>query len=509
MQTQPKRVDLSSYAPINAFQEEFHQCQAPHRAMIGGFSAGKTYPMMHEIIRHCLENPKHNYAIFRDTWDVVIDNIQKEFVSLCQGYGLVKDWRSSSNTLVLINECTILFLPLELDISKFKGMCLCGFAMDDVDTSKYADKIGMLYSRLRDRPGVKATSFRTLFAANYEGEDWIINTFAMRNGKFKPQGEWSKEDPYAYWFPPTTANTTLSEDYIPTLAKIHSQEWMDRYVYMKNLERHSGLVYPEFNMSVHVQDLSKCADPEHAKEFIKILATDVGTGTTAIYKMAADTGGKAIYIYGEFYEHAASLSQIAEYVHKEQETEVFNTHLIDPSSARPEQTSGKSVKGLLKDKYMVHTVPAVNDVKLGIMLVKDLLAPASGLPRLYVDPRCVNFLSEIKHYRFMEDKGKGDGDDTKGFKEQVRKRKDHAMDATRYGVVYLNKFLTKRMEAIRLVEEQRRELQQKRLKSLPMYKKYGELGESQELGDLYRKLKIGPRHRKSAFMRAMRRTLKK
>ena len=73
------RGDLSYYKPVNQTQTEFHQSRARHKLLIGGYGAGKTYPAIHEVLLHCLDNPRHEFLVARNTWDTVEDKKQEDF----------------------------------------------------------------------------------------------------------------------------------------------------------------------------------------------------------------------------------------------------------------------------------------------------------------------------------------------------------------------------------------------------------------------------------------------
>ena len=461
-------IDLRSYKPVNTIQAEYHASRCPNKLLLGGMGAGKTYPTMHEIIFHCLKNDNHNFAVFRNTWDSLKDNIEKELVDLCTAYGIVKPggWQSAYHNLTLINGCQILFRPLTLTEAQFKGMNLCGFACDDPDTKAYSEIMGFLYSRLRDRTGVKADRFLTLFAANWEGLDWLAEKFILRGGEWKKPGTWSKEDPFAYWMPATSDNPTLQADFITTLAMVKSQEWMDRYVYMKDLHSYTGLILHEFTEMKHVKDLSWCVKDEK-KQLLKILAVDVGLGVTCVYSMGTDH--KAVYTYKEWYRREAKPHELAAYIKERQREENIQTVIIDPASARNEQTSGTSMKRILAD-YGVRTTGGSNAVQPGIQLMKDLIQPANGEPAWFIDRSCVHWRKEQQGYRYKERPSSHGADEIDTYTDEPVKRNDHGIDSTRYGTVYLSTYLTQKRDREEALRESRQRLWNDRISKLKMYR---------------------------------------
>lgn len=427
-------VDFTYYKPINRRQAEFHASKAKHRLLLGGFGSGKTYPAIHEVFFHCLENPGHNFLVFRNTWDSVSDNIEKEMVEVAREAGVLKKFNKTDHDLILINDCTIMFRPLTLSQKILKGYYACGIMFDDPNVAKHQNTIGFLFSRLRDKASlkVKATRFITIFTANWEGKDWLWKTFMKGLEGDKPEGG---DDKFAYWILPTDENPTLGEDYISNMEMTHSKEWMDRYVYMKNMEKNIGLIYYMVNRKTH--HMSKKDMPLNKLAF-KIRCIDTGLGITCIYKMGTDR--KNIYIWGEKYEKGWESGDLGLYLQKDKKKFLTNRDIIDPSSARKEQTSGTSVKADLKRNYKVNTVGADNDVMAGIRSMKDFFKPALGKPRIFIDfDECPKWVYESERYRWKEP---NDSDfDELQYKEEPVKKDDHAMDATRYGHQFLKKYI--------------------------------------------------------------------
>tara|TARA_R100000781_G_scaffold34143_1_gene24681 strand:- start:388 stop:741 length:354 start_codon:yes stop_codon:yes gene_type:complete len=80
------------------------------------------------------------------------------------------------------------------------------------------------------------------------------------------------------------------------------------------------------------------------------------------------------------------------------------------------------------------TVKAKKEIRAGLSSVAERLAPdAEGRPHLVVHSNCVNLIREIEGYVWDTRKGKGDQPD------KPLKREDHAVDALRYLVHYLNR----------------------------------------------------------------------
>ena len=367
-------INLSYYSPINQEQREFHASKATHKLLIGGFGSGKTYPAIHEAIFHCIDNPDHQFYMFKNTWDFVEEHLLEDVKKISDDCGLSKGWNQEKKNLTLYNGCVIKFRPLTLGKKKFKGINCCGFLIDDPDIARYSELIAFLYSRLRNTPHAIANRFQTMITANLEGRDWLYLTFMKdkKSGKDRAPGG---DDKFSYWICPTDHNPTLPESYIADLEEIHSEEWMNRYVWCK-MDSFIGRIYPSFDRILH--NMSR-KEMEKKAFFHRTLPLDVGiTHATAYLDMFTD--GEAIYILKEFYKKGLIGPQVGNQIIDERKTlyekgGFFNTMVIDPASAKTDQTSGTSMRQLLWDDFRLQFITATNDVSPGIIIVQDLLKP--------------------------------------------------------------------------------------------------------------------------------------
>ncbi len=473
-------INFSWYKPINEIQRHFHLSQARHRLLIGGYGGGKTFPAIVEAFMHILKNPRHEYLVARNTWDSLEQNIEVEMLEMAEMAGAIKKWDKTKHDLYLWNDHKCMFRPLSISRAQLKGMHLCGFLLDDPDEIEYWQIIGFLFSRLRNK-FVKASSFRTIITANWEGYFGLWRTYM----KDKDPGQWAKDDPYAYWLVSTEDNPTLPDHYVTDLAKIHSEAWMDRYVYMRNLDRYSGLVFPEFGRH-NFDDLSWCNDPEKTKDMTKIMVVDNGLGVTAVIHMATDW--EHIYVYKEWYRKGAVSKDLGEYLRGELIKDNYRKVVIDPASARGDQTSGTSVKQDLWDRYRVRTEGGVNERSVGISIVRDFLKPADKdtSPVLKVDARaCPNVRDEFRKYR--RKMPKDFDEDSFDYSDDVVKKFDHTMDCIRYGSCELRKFIKKVTRVEDMLKKERDRIWKERLEKLRLYKENPRLRRQHKLREIYRK----------------------
>jgi len=380
----------------------------------------------------------------------------------------------------LYNGTRILFRPLTLSRAQFKGYNICGIFNDDPNVQRYQDVLSFLFTRLRDSSTTKANNFETLWTANWEGRDWLWKTFI----RDKKEGG---DNDFAYWICPTESNTTLPKNYVSDLAAVHSQQWMDRFVYCK-LDSYVGLIWWEFNPQLHNFDLEECRTRD---DLIKIMVVDVGiTHPTVVLKMA--TNGEEIYIYDEWYKKDVKSSELGEYLVKEHAKENFRATLIDPSAGKKEQTSGESVRSDIRRNYGIYTTTANNDVIFGIHMVKDLFKPAVGDPAIYIDcMACPETKRTIEIYRWKEPKESEF--DEMGYIEEPVKRDDDPCDCLRYGTVYLKKYLYGSVRHADFVKAKRDTMWKDKMEKLRFYKKNPDMAKRRDLAEMYREQKFSER----------------
>lgn len=443
-----QKVDFSYYKPINQKQADFHKSKAINKLLIGSYRGGKTYPAIHESCFICNDNPGHEFAIFRNTDRALKTNVQKDFLAVARRANAIKltnsgreMWKESTGDLTWWNDLKIRFRTLAMDWEELKGMNLCGFFIDDPNVDKYKEVISSLFTRLTDPPGVQAKYFETIICANYEGHDWLWQKY-MRQRKEGGDGM------FAYWFFKTQDNTTLSKDYIKIQESLHNEAWMKRYIH-GDQQAYVGLVYDEYDPQYHDRDLSWCFDDHNLK---KILVIDLGiTHPTVVLKAATDYNN--IYFYDELYQANMRTHDLGDYLVSVLDSkENFDALVIDPKSCAREQTSGTSPRKILKDDFGIHNIKlANNNVRTGIQIQKDLMTvrkiydEKTGedkmITHFYIDPnRCPNLSRELETLKWKEPEY-NDFDEL-AYKEEPIDKDNDATDCSRYGSVYLKKYMT-------------------------------------------------------------------
>lgn len=183
----------------------------------------------------------------------------------------------------------------------------------------------------------------------------------------------------------------------------------------------SGLVYPEFDQSVHV------IEPfDIPLEWQDKLSIDPGLNNpTSVHFYAVDGEG-TVFVVAEHYEagkdvdyHADAVKSLCDTLKWHRRTDGSVEALIDSAANQQTLAAEKSVARLFYEKGISVNSKVDKNMFAGIARVKQYLKGDGDKPRLYIFSTCVNLIREIKGYRW------GEGD-------MPVKRDDHALDELRY-----------------------------------------------------------------------------
>jgi len=182
-----------------------------------------------------------------------------------------------------------------------------------------------------------------------------------------------------------------------------------------------GLVYPEFDESVHV------IEPfDIPFEWQDIISIDPGLHNPLSAHWYAVDGDDNVYVVAEHYFAGKDIDFHADKI--KEMCALLNWHagfggkieaLIDSAATQRTLASQKSVADLFYERG-ISVNPKVNkDMFSGIARVKSYLNRKNSFPNIYIFSCCVNMIREIKGYFWSE------GD-------LPIKRDDHSMDELRY-----------------------------------------------------------------------------
>ncbi len=182
-----------------------------------------------------------------------------------------------------------------------------------------------------------------------------------------------------------------------------------------------GLVYPEFEESVHV--IEPFSVPVDWQDEISI---DPGLNNPlSAHWYAVDFDGN-VYVIAEHFEagkdidyHARKIKEICEKIGWKRRRDGRISALIDSAAKQRTLASVKSVSELFYERGILVDPDVDKDLFSGIARVKSYLKRGNGMPNIYIFRSCVHLIRELKGYYW----GKGD---------TPRKTDDHALDEMRY-----------------------------------------------------------------------------
>ena len=223
-----------------------------------------------------------------------------------------------------------------------------------------------------------------------------------------------------YEFMEWSDNPWLSEEEIALLERSMDEVQLQSRRYGK-FASSSGLVYPEFDESVHV--IEPFPIPKEWQDGISI---DPGLNNPlAALWFAVDYDDNVYVVYEHFAAgrdidyHAEEIEKVCALLDWKRDRRGRICALID-SAAKQRTLSGvKSVVELFYERGIVVNPDVDKDLFSGIARVKSYLKRGNGKPNLYIFSSCVNLIRELKGYFW------GSGD-------VPRKSDDHALDALRY-----------------------------------------------------------------------------
>ena len=230
-------------------------------------------------------------------------------------------------------------------------------------------------------------------------------------------------------------NPYLDEDEIRAVEGAMDEKTLQSRKYGKFGADDAGLVYPEFDESVHV--IEPFAIPKEWQDNISI---DPGLNNPLSAHWYAVDYDDNVYVIAEHYEAGRDIDYHAERIKEISERLGWHTDgkgrvcaLIDSAAKQRTLGSIKSVVELFYERDILVNPNVEKDLFSGIARVKSYLNLKNGLPNLYIFPSCVHLISELKGYRW----GSGDA---------PRKVDDHSLDEMRY-------YLMSRPKNVRPIEK--------------------------------------------------------
>lgn len=393
------KVIKINYKPTEK-QKLFHSCPADEVLYGGGAGSGKSVALIMDALDYALRYPNSNIILFRRSYPeleaTLIENALKFYP---QEIGTYNDGKK---IFKILNGSKIYFRYLERknDVLRYQGAEFDYIGFDELTHfSKY--QFDYMKSRLRgsiEKPRyIRATSNPD--PRNPQNNQWVKEYFVDFAKPLTIKKD--KEGRTRCYIPANIYDN-------PHLLK-NDPHYLKRLESLPELEKQAllhgnwniqieGLVYDNFKPKHHVKPFEKT--PHHQI----IAGLDFGaTNPTAVCFIAFD--GQHYHIFDEIYTPNILIEDLAKAVKQ-----------VNPRIIYADPSGKGNIRELQKRGLPVRA--GDNDVLAGIMTVKQLIQD----DRLFVDPRCENFLHEIQNYVWEEGKDK------------PMKVFDHLMDACRYAL---------------------------------------------------------------------------
>ncbi|HCU55983.1 MAG TPA: hypothetical protein DIC18_01450 [Clostridiales bacterium] len=409
-------------AKVHKKQMEFHKCPKRNRWVFGGNRSGKTECGAVEAvwwargIHPYRENRKDVCGwVVSPTYEVQREVSQSKILSYLRPEWIVdvtmQSGRKSSPEGGVIDYITIKnalggvsrigFKSADQGRERFQGASLDFVWFDEEPPQDVYQECLM---RVMDRKGEIWGTMTPL-----KGRTWVFDEI-YRNIRANPE-VWSITMEWA-------DNPYLDPEEIKLLTNAFDKESVESRRYGRFGEE-GGLVYPEFDESVHVVDPFPVPP-----EWYDNISIDPGLhNPLSCHFYAVDYDGN-VYVIAEHYEsgkdidyHAKRIKEIADGLKWHRDAKGRLKCIIDSAASQRTLSSLKSVSDLFYEKDILCDTSVDKDLWSGIAQVKSYLKERP--PRIVIFRNCVNMIREIKGYYW----GKGDA---------PIKADDHAMDELRY-----------------------------------------------------------------------------
>ncbi len=423
---------------IHLKQMEFHKCQKRNRWVFGGNRSGKTECGAVETV--WLARGNHPYRANKkdvSCWVVSLSTqVQRdvaqqkilsyldptwiEEIAMLYGkksspeYGVI-DYIAIKNVYGGLSK--IGFKSCEAGREKFQGASLDFVWFDEEPPKDIYDECKM---RVLDRKGEIFGTMTPLKGLTFVYDEIYLN-------KYDSSDVWCT---FMEW----DDNPYLDKTETRLMTQSLSEEGLNSRKYGR-FNASVGLVYPEFDPSVHI------IEPfDIPFEWQDTLSIDPGLNNPlSCHWYAVDYDGN-VYVVAEHYAKGKDVYWHSEEIKKicrrlNWHTDSFGRYaaLIDSAANQRTLASSKSVAELFFENGIAVNTKVDKDVFAGINRVKGYLMSADKKPKLFIFANCVNMIREIKSYWWGEN-------------DCPKKIDDHSMDELRY-------YISSRPEASRQVAD--------------------------------------------------------
>lgn len=410
---------------VHEKQLMFHRCLKRNRWVFGGNRSGKTECGAVETV--WLARGVHPYRPNRKNavgWVVSVSyEVQRDVAQSKILHYLRPDWiedvimhtGSKGNpscgiidTIVVRNVfgglSKIGFKSADQGREKFQGASLDFVWFDEEPPQDIYEECRM---RVLDRKGELFGTMTPLKGLTWVYDDIYLNRYGDKE-IYYIRMEWAD-------------NPFLDGEEVASITAGLSAEMLESRRYGR-FRANAGLVYPEFDESVHV------IDPfEVPLDWQDVVSIDPGLKNPLSAHFYCVDNDDNVYVVAEHYEegrdvdyHAARLREKADALNWHRDASGRLSALIDSAAGQRTLASSKSVSELFYERGVAVNPKVNKELFSGISRVRSYFAARPA--RIFIFRSCVNLIREIKSYRW-------------GEQDAPVKRDDHALDELRYYIM--------------------------------------------------------------------------
>ena len=425
---------------IHKKQLEFHKSNKRNRWVFGGNRTGKTECGAVETIWLALGiHPFKKNKQSCEGWVVSLSNrVQKEvaqskilkylpkksIVKIVMAEGKMSDAENGIIECIIVkntfnNTSKIWFKSCESKREKFQGASLDFVWFDEEPPEDIYNECKM---RVLDKNGEIFGTMTPLKGLTYIYNEIYLNQF--------------NDSEVFYLFISWEDNPFLNKNEIERLSKTMSNDELESRKFGKFALKDCGLVYKEFDESIHVIEPFKI--PNDWQDNISI---DPGLNNPlSCHWYAKDYDGN-IYVVAEHYEqnqtieyHADKIKEISRSLNWKKASNGMISALIDSAANQKTLSSPKSVSDLFYENGIIVNTNVNKDILTGISKVKTYFKNTFGQTKIAIFSNCKNLIRELKTYRW-------------GGADTPIKKDDHSMDELRYYIMHTDNLTLKQIKS--------------------------------------------------------------
>lgn len=373
-------------------------------AYFGGFGSGKSLITMLSTYQICMTYPKTHWLYARSTYGELADSVIPQFNELFQEKGYV--YKKIDREAKFNNGSVIKFRAYDKDTkilsNQYHGATFC--QAEELAEEMYLQTWGRLRMRGNGIPK------NIIMMEGNPAAGWCKTKF-----KDNPLGD------HTYFIEATTMdNDYLPEDYIDTMKRNYPDNWVARYIYgeWNNLDE---MVFNEFRDCDHIIEP---VDPQYIPGYCHLrMGLDYGWRTPSCILWAYINQDQELIFFDEFYEKEQTAKDINDASMRHFNTIKKKIICVADFSIKKPDRDGKSLWDDLEKFGMILTES--NKDELRNITNFNLLLKQK---RIKITRNCVNFIREIKNYKWKKVKLGSD----KEIPDEPIQKDNHAIDAALY-----------------------------------------------------------------------------